>query len=259
MGTAKNTNPATANQAEQNNSQSNNSLKSKEDVMSKSDSKNSQPVDSNESSNTGEQSELSNEQIVDKLINAATSNPEEQKILEYEHGNISNHIDKLNSKITELEEQIRRSKLADSNGEKIRLTSLQKSKIRRDLKKVKDERANLLAEQRRIAKKLKQIYKHQEDIITRSNIKAAAFKDKYHNRFSENIYKAITEFIKSLNEDITKKYKASLTRINMEEKERLVISFCLRAPRFLVTKMTANEEWKKSYINHFITELNKIK
>ena len=36
MKASKNTNPATANQAEQNNSQSNNSLKSKEDVMSKS-------------------------------------------------------------------------------------------------------------------------------------------------------------------------------------------------------------------------------
>lgn len=259
MKASKNTNPATANKAEQNNSQSNNSLKSKEDVMSKSDSKNSQPVDSNESSNTGEQSELSNEQIVDNLINAATSNPQEQKILEDEYGNISNHIDKLNSKITEIEEQIRRSKLADSNGEKIRLTSLQKSKIRRDLKKVKDERANLLAEQRRIAKKLKEIYKHQEDIITRSNIKAAAFKDKYHNRFSANILKGITEYIQSLHSDISKRYKASLTKINMEEKERLVISYCSKAPRFLVTKMTANEEWKKTYIQHFINEINKTK
>ncbi len=259
MKASKNTNPATANQAEQNNSKSNNSLKSKEDSMSKSDSKNSQPVDSSESSNTSEQSELTSDQIVDNLINAASSKSDEQKILEAEYENLSMHIEILNSKTTELEEKLRRSKLPNGAGEKIHLSSVEKSRISKDLKKLKDEKRKLKRSQRSLALKLKDLYKHEKDVITRANVKVAAQMEKYHNRFSANILSGITEYIQSLNSEISKRYKASLTRINMEEKERLVISYCSKAPRFLVTKMTANEEWKKTYIQHFINEINKTK
>ena len=256
MKASKNTNPATANQAEQNNSQSNNSLKSKEDVMSKSNN-----TSNNSSVNDSEnQKNPTVEQVAGNIIEAAASvNIQEQKDLEEKHKTLTDNIASLESEISAKQALLDKAKMPDSHGKTVSLTTVEKSRIKMEIKVAGDAKKKLEKLQREVAQKLKDIYKHQNDLITRANVRVAAQNDKYHNRFSENIYKAITEFIKSLKEDITKKYKASLTRINMEEKERLVISFCLKAPRFLVTKMTANEEWKKSYINHFITELNKIK
>lgn len=218
----------------------------------------SQSINPTVDDNPDFQNGISEEELKNNLINNFSSN--EKKIeLEKQRESILNQIGLLEDSIKELSTELGSLNKTNKEGKIEKLSIAEKTLKTAELAVLKDRRDKLQNELSEVEEKLINLMKYYKKIIDRSKVRARAMMESYHNRYNEDIKKAISKFIASVDSEVLQLFVDKLSKAPRIEKERIALTFCGKAPKFLDTRISANQEWKKKYMKYFFEELNKIK
>jgi len=163
------------------------------------------------------------------------------------------------SLIDEKKEQLKLSGRVGTRELNAKLSVIQKAKIRNEIAVLTRIKKDLSSQVKTLSKGLKSFYKKSRQKTTRFNLKFAAKKENYHNKNHPAIEKAITAMVGAMEKDDVKTLNAELVKLNGSNGDVLIMKALLKAPKFLHTKVVANDEARKQYLQHFRNEIKKAK
>jgi len=141
------------------------------------------------------------------------------------------------------------------SGKRKRLSGFQKTKVRNEIRNLKKSRQIIKRDISKLERSLTSSFQRDTNRIVRSNVRMSAKRDSYHNRYSVNIKAAITKLVKGLSAEELKTLKANIAKSDSKKGDAFMMQALIKAPRNLLTKVAANPDARKSYMQHFRNEL----
>ena len=161
----------------------------------------------------------------------------------------------IESAIEEKTEYLNSSGKFKISGKRKRLSGFQKTKVRNEIRNLKKSRQIIKRDISKLERSLTSSFQRDTNRIVRSNVRMSAKRSSYHNRYSGNIKAAITKLINELSVEELKTLKANVAKSDSKKGDAFMMQALIKAPRNLLTKVAANPDARKIYMQHFRNEL----
>jgi hypothetical protein len=160
-------------------------------------------------------------------------------------------IGEIESAIEEKSQLLKSSGKLSANGMRITLNGFKKTKLRNEVRNLKKTRDVVKGECRKLEKDLTSSYRKDSSRIDRSKVRNNAKKDSYHNRHGEAIQKAIQGTANGFSSEKLSSLKVDVAKADQQKGDAILMQALLKAPRHLQTRVVANEEARKGYLEYF--------
>ncbi|MCB0747401.1 MAG: hypothetical protein H6611_06825 [Ignavibacteriales bacterium] len=140
-------------------------------------------------------------------------------------------------------------------GRRGKLNGFQKTKVRNELRNLKKSLKIIKKDISRLEGSLSSSFQRDTNRIIRGNVRVSAKRNSYHNRFAGNIKTSITKVVAGLSSEELKTLKTNVAKLDFKKGDAIMMQALIQAPRHLLTKVAANSEARKLYMQHFRNEL----
>lgn len=141
------------------------------------------------------------------------------------------------------------------SGKMQKLSGFQKTKVRNEIRNLKKSLKIIRKDISQLEGSLTSSFQRDTNRIVRSNLRISAKRSSYHNRYNTNVKAAITKLVNGLSGEELKTLKANVGKSDSKKGDTLMMQALIKAPRNLLTKVAANPDARKEYMQHFRNEL----
>ena len=141
------------------------------------------------------------------------------------------------------------------SGKRAKLSGFQKTKVRNEIRNLKKSLKIIKKDISGLEGNLTSSFQRDTNRIVRGNVRLSAKKGSYHNRFGGNVKTAITKLVAGLSSEELKTLKTNVTKSDSKKGDSFMLQALIKAPRNLLTKVAANSDARKEYMQHFRNEL----
>ena len=163
--------------------------------------------------------------------------------------------DDIEAAIEEKSEYLNSSGKFRITGRRGKLSGFQKTKVRNELRNLKKSLKIIKKDISGLEGSLNSSFQRDTNRIVRGNVRISAKRSSYHNRFSGNVKTAITKLVAGLSSEELKTLKTNVTKLEFKKGDAIMMQALIKAPRHLLTKVAANSDARKLYMQHFRNEL----
>jgi hypothetical protein len=164
-------------------------------------------------------------------------------------------LDLVDEAIAVKQEALRSSGKFTISGQSDRLNGFQKTKLRNEVRNLITTRKQIKKEISQIEKALTGSFRKDNNRIVKASVRNSAKKSSYHKRYNGAIKKAITKTVNAFSNDKVVALKSEVAKSDPIKGDAIMMQALLKAPRHLQTKVIANPDARKLYLQHFRNEL----
>ena len=161
----------------------------------------------------------------------------------------------IEAAIEEKTEYLNSSGKFSISGKRKRLSGFQKTKVRNEIRNLKKSLKIIRKDISQLEGSLTSSFQRDTNRIVRGNVRISAKRSSYHNQYSTNVKAAITKLVNGLSGEELKTLKTNVGKSDSKKGDAFMMQALIKAPRNLLTKVAANPDARKEYMQHFRTEL----
>ena len=153
--------------------------------------------------------------------------------------------------IAEKRDELKSSGSVTITGQRKKLSGFEKTKTRNEIKNLEKTRAEVKTEISQLERSLSSAYRKDNKRLDRSRVRKRAKSEGYHQRYGEDIEKAMRKYLGKFSSEDRSSLKNKVAEADANQGNAAMMKSLLKAPRNLHTRIVINAEARERYLNYF--------